>query len=315
MSFLNPTPVPVRLYSHTDSDAPQLPANNWTGAIKTILKACLVTGYGGKPGAGWTLREETPNKAAFAMGDPACPPVALEVDSGNINITQLDLHWQGVKQSLNPNWGSSQFNRGYTSWVGWHLIASARGFVLLPLARAAAGGPVGAVMLYFGQICSNLVDPGQQDFALWIGRDNSASLNLSDVGRTLAAGSGKYLYSSGALKIGGKIGDARNTIARTAMLSGSYGGPRQPASNPLGAIAYGEIWLHQSTTANTNSITGRLPGLLVASHRTVTEQTGDIIQVAGSPHRWLLTHQDDALRTDNSSTGCALLVNLNEWVY
>ena len=134
-------------------------------------------------------------------------------------------------------------------------------------------------------------------------------------GRTLAAGSGKYLYSSGALKIGGKIGDARNTIVRTAMLSGTYGGPRQPASNPLGAIAYGEIWLHQSTTANFNSITGRLPGLLVASHRTVTEQTGDIIQVAGSPHRWLLTQQDDYLRGDNNATGCALLIDIDEWVY
>ena len=315
MSFLNPTPVPVRHYSSTDTDAPQLPANNWTGAIKTILKACLVTGYGGKPGAGWTLREETPHKAIFAMGDPACPPVELEVDSGNINITQLDLHWQGVKQEVGTSWSGSQFNRGYTAWIGWHLVASARGFVLLPTARAAGGGPVGAAMLYFGQICTNLIDPGRQDFVLWIGRDNATGPSLSDVGRSLASGNSKYLYSSGALKIGGKIGDARNTIARTAMLSGSYGGPRQPASNPLGAIAYGEIWLHQSTTANINSITGRLPGLLVASHRTVTEQTGDIIQVAGSPHRWLLTHQDDALRTDNSSNGCALLIDIDEWVY
>lgn len=103
MSFLNPTPVPVRLYSHTDNEAPQLPANNWTGALKTILKACLVTGYGGKPGAGWTLREESDNKAIFAMGDPACPPVELEVDSSNITITTFDLHWQGVKQGIVSN--------------------------------------------------------------------------------------------------------------------------------------------------------------------------------------------------------------------
>ena len=43
MSFLNPTPVPVTLYSSNDPEAPQFGRDDWTGAIKTILKACLVS--------------------------------------------------------------------------------------------------------------------------------------------------------------------------------------------------------------------------------------------------------------------------------
>ena len=52
MSFLNPVPVPATYYSSEDAEAPQLGAD-LTGGVKTVLKACLVTGYGTKPGAGW----------------------------------------------------------------------------------------------------------------------------------------------------------------------------------------------------------------------------------------------------------------------
>lgn len=51
MSFLNPVPVPATYYSSEDAEAPQLGAD-LTGGVKTVLKACLVTGYGTKPGAG-----------------------------------------------------------------------------------------------------------------------------------------------------------------------------------------------------------------------------------------------------------------------
>ena len=312
MSFLNPTPVPVRLYSHTDSEAPQLPANDWTGALKTLLKACLVTGYGGKPGAGWTLREESDNKAIFRAGDPATSPVELEVDSGNITITTFDLHWQGVKQGINTSWTTGQLNR-YTGVAGWYLVASARGFVLLPLVRIG-NGPLVAGLAYFGQPCSNLVDPGQQDFVLWLAKTNNSGY-VSDVPSVLYNG-GNAAWSSGSLRLTGKIGDGRNTVLRTA--AAARAALRLPANNDFSSILYSEIYLHRTASYGSNNyaVSGRLPGLLVASHRTVSAQTGDIVQVAGSPHRWLLTQQDIQFSNNaDGQTGLAVLVNIDEWVY
>ena len=312
MSFLNPTPVPVRLYSHTDSEAPQLPANDWTGALKTLLKACLVTGYGGKPGAGWTLREESDNKAIFRAGDPATSPVELEVDSGNITITTFDLHWQGVKQGIVSNWSSGQLNR-YTGVAGWYLVASARGFVLLPLVRTG-NSPLIAGLAYFGQACTNLVDPGQQDFLLWLAKSNNSNY-VSDVPSVLY-NSNNVAWSSGSLRTTGKIGDGRNTVLRTAVAARTA--MRLPTNNDFGAILYSEIYLHRAASYGSNNyaVSGRLPGLLVASHRTVSDQTGDIVQVAGSPHRWLLTQQDTQVSNNaDGQPGLAVLVNLDEWVY
>ena len=312
MSFLNPTPAPVRLYSHTDSEAPQLPANDWTGALKTILKACLVTGYGGKPGAGWTLREESDNKAIFRAGDPAISPVELEVDSGNITITTFDLHWQGVKQGIVSNWAMGQLNR-YTGVAGWYLVASARGFVLLPLARIG-NSPLVAGLAYFGQPCSNLIDPGQQDFVLWLAKTNNSGY-VSDVPSVLYNG-GNAAWSSGSLRLTGKIGDGRNTVLRTA--AAARAALRLPANNDFSSILYSEIYLHRTASYGSNNyaVSGRLPGLLVASHRTVSDQTGDIVQVAGSPHRWLLTQQDIQFSNNaDGQPGLAVLVNIDEWVY
>lgn len=313
MSFLNPTPVPVRLYSHTDSEAPQLPANDWTGTLKTILKACLVTGYGGKPGAGWTLREESDNKAIFAMGDPACPPVELEVDSSNITITTFDLHWQGVKQGIVSSWASGQLNR-YTGAAGWYLVASARSFVLLPLVRTG-NSPLIAGLAYFGQTCTNLVDPGQQDFALWLAKSNNSNY-VSDVPSVLYNG-GNAAWSSGSLRLAGKIGDGRNTALRCASAARA-GSRRLPVKNDFGAVLYSEIYLHRAASYGSSNyaVSGRLPGLLVASHRTIRDQTGDIVQVAGSPHRWLLTQQDGSMGyAAEGLDGLDVLVNLDEWVY
>lgn len=65
MSFLNPTSEPVLMYSSTDANAPQLNSTRAAGDVKTILKACLITGYGSKASAGWTMQNETVTVAEF----------------------------------------------------------------------------------------------------------------------------------------------------------------------------------------------------------------------------------------------------------
>lgn len=65
--FSQTTKIPAKVYRSTDPNAPQLTANS--GCLKTLLKACLVTGYGEdghfKQPLGWEMLFEEPNNAVF----------------------------------------------------------------------------------------------------------------------------------------------------------------------------------------------------------------------------------------------------------
>lgn len=63
--FLQPERVPVTVYLSTDKDAPRL--DRTPNCLQTILKACLVTGYGDKEGAGWSLAFEDNTKGVKVL--------------------------------------------------------------------------------------------------------------------------------------------------------------------------------------------------------------------------------------------------------
>jgi len=58
--------VAPRYYRSDDAGAPVLDGNN--GSLIAVLDACLVNGYGSKPGAGWTKPFSGTNLAAYRMG-------------------------------------------------------------------------------------------------------------------------------------------------------------------------------------------------------------------------------------------------------
>lgn len=60
----------ARLYQYSDKGAPRL--DHKPTGIQTILKACLVTGYGDKEGAGWQVIEGDDNSKTFV------PPFEFE---------------------------------------------------------------------------------------------------------------------------------------------------------------------------------------------------------------------------------------------
>ena len=64
----------VTIYRHSDSGAPALPSSSsyeGAGWYMDVLKACLVTGYGSKAAAGWTMDYEdtTANKRRMAISN------------------------------------------------------------------------------------------------------------------------------------------------------------------------------------------------------------------------------------------------------
>ena len=308
MSFLNPTPVPVTLYSSEDADAPQIDRANWRGAIKTIFKACLVTGYGGKTGQGWRIEEEDTDKATFTPGDPAAANVGLYVDSSRTSYSRFDLVWQGVRANIPEDkrmrLGQNPSRDNPTQ--PWYLLATPRSVCFLPI--YTSGAFAASVMLYFGQIRHNLTHPAGQDFAYYLpclyGGWNLSTLEADTL---ITAPS---LYSAGSLGAAGTVA-AMNANVRSAASSYLNGGSA-PLANPVTASRlYAPLYI----TCGGEFI-GQIPGLLIPSHRLESDATGQVMRIDDSPHDWLFTHQaSNVVSRLRDSRGCGLLVNCNEWVY
>lgn len=83
MSLKQPVKYAAKLYSHNDAGAPQLADTD--GVIKTILKACLVTGYGTKAGAGWTALFDDAFRIVLRRPLRTGNPPDIKIENGVIN--------------------------------------------------------------------------------------------------------------------------------------------------------------------------------------------------------------------------------------
>lgn len=120
---------PVTLFSSTDKGAPILTGD--AGSLKTLLKACLVTGYGDKQGLGWQMLYETDDKnsACFVSSEPTASKYVLKVDNASANVKlsayqAMSSFTQGEKPLVE--------NQVYqTKKCEWRLIGHGRAFVLV----------------------------------------------------------------------------------------------------------------------------------------------------------------------------------------
>lgn len=121
------------IYSASDANAPQLTKN--AGTLKTILKACLVTGYGNKPAAGWEIAWEdaVANKMAIRSKNPTSIKSVLLIS--DIQSTYADVSAYNSWDAAN-NVGVQNFKSGYflkngnTSTVNWLVFATDKFFYL-----------------------------------------------------------------------------------------------------------------------------------------------------------------------------------------
>lgn len=131
MSLLNPELVPVKIYRSSDTGAPVL--DKTAGCFSRILKACLATGYGAKPSAGWTMTHEdaATHARVFDINSGILPSVSLRI----YNDTGVKFNIQVAKDVINANTVSkviestTPFKSGGGAATGvWTLIATDRGF-------------------------------------------------------------------------------------------------------------------------------------------------------------------------------------------
>lgn len=145
------TQKPVRVFSSADKDAPVLTAT--AGSLKTLLKACLTTGYGDKTALGWQLKYESDDKnsAVFVSQDPTSAGYHLKVDntdavakiSAYYSMTSLDQGDKPLAQDL----------KYHTHKTEWRLIGHEKAFILLVHITAKHQGETRfALPLLFGDL-------------------------------------------------------------------------------------------------------------------------------------------------------------------
>lgn len=152
MSLKNPVRYPVKHYSHLDVGAPQLA--NIDGNIKTIIKACLVTGIGAKVGAGWTSLFEDAFRIVLRRPLRTGNPPDIKIENGVINgVASHRIVSQDNPTGLDDINQLAAVNllaRDSSPGNEWHLIASDFGFVLCY--QMGDGGTAKNHMLYCGSM-------------------------------------------------------------------------------------------------------------------------------------------------------------------
>lgn len=174
------TQKPVRVFSSTDKDAPVLTAA--AGSLKTLLKACLITGYGDKTALGWQLKYESDDKnsAVFVSQDPTSAGYHLKIDntdaiakiSAYYHMTSIDEGDKPLAQGLNY----------HTHITDWRLIGHEKAFILLVHIMAKHQDETYfALPLVFGDLPkqSSRIAPL---CVLWCGYYNNVSSYLQGVG-------------------------------------------------------------------------------------------------------------------------------------
>ncbi len=140
------------IYKSTDADAPQVTKS--AGAFKTILKACLITGYGDgatrKEPAGWDMVFEKGEKMAIRPTDAHGENLILRVDdtpdtyycklAAYKNMTDID---NGEKVFDGGKWTKSNGK--------WILVATSRWFWFLISTNDGYWSP-----LFFGNVTNPL---------------------------------------------------------------------------------------------------------------------------------------------------------------
>lgn len=304
--------VPVKVYRWDDEGAPQV--ESAAGSIKTILKACLVTGYGEgnkrKDGLGWEMAFEKAQEACFRSTHPKATKWWLGVDdtkylAGGDRYSRytdvcgiLEPTSATAGKAVQSVWRSNsriRFSHHYYSEdnvkLKWVLIGHARAFALVLL---TPGNLAASPVLYFGEFPSLALADEHQNL-LGVGANGSEKyFNLS------SSYSGFYCVAMRDYK-----GDALNDFycgSNTAESSTSYPSPIS------GGFTASDLYLFEGVKGR-YAIRGLVPGLM----RTNEEMPSNNVIPQGTIYDNLDNSGDEWMYVKCFGNGAGLLINLTAW--
>lgn len=177
--------VPVTLFQSTDEGAPQLTAT--AGSLKTVLKACLVTGYGSRRPLDWESAFEEDDYICFRSKNETSSRCWLEVGAQK----QGGVATRGFAEMSGKGAGNGMFcdlrlgifvhNTNYSP--RWALVGHDRAFLLLV---SLSDDSYGTSYMFFGDFPS-LRNTGAECVFVKRGiySDSSAFLNSQKEGLVL----------------------------------------------------------------------------------------------------------------------------------
>ncbi len=156
MSLDLPIQLPVEVFSSDDTDAPPLSNSGGAGEFKTLLKACLITGYGTKaPATGWSMPYEDGDKAVFKSTDPRATGFCMRLDN-NYNLAGRVACYENMTDidTGSNKWFDKDIGFAYSSGINtkWRLFVTPVSFLFV--SEKTTGSTNRAAFLWFGDMMS-----------------------------------------------------------------------------------------------------------------------------------------------------------------
>lgn len=197
MSLLTPERVPVKVYKWDDVGAPQL--DKTPNCMAIIFKACLVTGYGTKDGAGWTMPFEDMTAGIKVFKPPSHPGTdfyfQLSADDGQNVTPKVFFNMTSAKTGdLKLNVGAP-LGYGWNNISGkWILFVSPYGIKFFYESASQYGSQVmdrSGGFLFMGLMASDIIDNN----SLFLQHSVTTNNNIGDH-------AGLFLPYAGGYKVG-----------------------------------------------------------------------------------------------------------------
>lgn len=221
MSLLTPERVPVKVYRWDDAGAPSL--DKTAGCMMAIFEACLVTGYGTKAAAGWSLAFDDAAASVKVLRPEVSPHtdfyMRLSGDTGTDVSAQIYLNMSDANTGDLKLQCSSPFRYAKSGSTGkWLLIATGRSFWFFCEQSYAGPATKRGAFFYAGDLASSNKSGRPVYLQHTGGRNNNAF--LASVFGIVNGGVSK----SAAEYLTGKIlTPGSNTVQSTDINSHVYG--------------------------------------------------------------------------------------------
>lgn len=288
----------VTIYSSADTGAPTLQgivggaySSGWAdGSLLELLRKCLVTGYGSKSAAGWSLAYSGTSEGMFQQGS-GCGFYLHVLDDGTATAGAKEAIFNGYEQATaydtgtyafptsSQNLGKLYFRKSDSADTvqrPWLLIGDDKTFYLWSVPQYGnAGSPaIYAAGMGFGDFYS--VYPNDAYNCLVIGRITSASsdsaayetLDLANYGMTSGV-NGHYMARGYA-----GIGTSVNLTLAANLFQYITGNTALASTGPLpypnpsdSKLWMQRIYVGDPTTPPTQHVRGYLRGLWQSLHR------------------------------------------------
>ena len=263
----------VTVYRWDDPDAPVL-SNPSAGSLIAVLDACLVNGYTGKPGAGWTKAFSGTNLAAYRQGAGSMCYLRVNDGTGSFKATAVGYEaMTDIDTGVNAFPTTAQLANGVYAAIGiattaankpWIVVADNKRFYLwvgvaLTTAVDISTSTTWQGLFFFGDIVS--FKPGDAYCCQIIGSD-SASNTTERFGASeaLTSGNAGSFIARASTQVAGSVNNSRcfdylGSSASSVM--GSTQGVAYP--DPVsGGINLGRVLVSNGAT---EGVRGRMPGL------------------------------------------------------